>query len=295
MILVIGATGQLGSIVVKDLLRQKRAVRILVRPGSNYDPLVTAGARAVFGDIKSPITISDALKGVETVITTASSTQRGGEDNVQNIDLIGNRHLVNSAKTMGVKHFIFVSAASADDKSRSPYLQAKRKTENHLKQSGMGYTIVAPEPIMEAWFSTVVMPALKANRPVTLMGEGNRRHSFISIFDVAAFICSSVGNPAARNLYMPLGGPKPVSWNDIVGTFESQLSRRIQVVRAPPGTDLPGIPEGMQELMAMMEMYDSAVDTAKLCKLFGVKLTPMEDAVRLSLSQQRFAQPVRAT
>jgi uncharacterized protein YbjT (DUF2867 family) len=295
MILVIGGTGQLGSIVVKDLLRQKRSVRILVRPGSNYDPLVRAGARAVFGDIKSPITMSDALKGVETVITTANSAQRGGEDNVQNIDLIGNRHLVNSAKTMGVKHFIFVSAARADDKSQSPYLQAKKKTENHLKQSGMGYTIVAPEPILEAWFNTVMVPALKANRPVELMGEGNKRHSFISIFDVASFISSSIGNPAARNLYMPLGGPKPVSWNDIVGTFESQLSRRIQVVRAPLGADLPGLPEGMQELMASMELYDSAVDTAKLCKLFGVKLTSLEDAVRLSLSQQRFSQPLRAT
>jgi NADH dehydrogenase len=294
MILVIGGTGQLGSIVVKELLRQKRSVRILVRPGSNYDPLIRAGAKAVFGDLKSPITISDALKGVETVITTANSARRGGEDNVQNIDLIGNRHLVNSAKTMGVKRFIFVSAASADDKGRSPYLQAKKKTENHLKQSGMGYTIVAPEPIMESWFSTVVVPALKADRPVTLVGEGDRRHSFISILDVAAFITASVGNPAARNLYMPIGGPRPVSWNDILGAFGSQLAKTVPVVREPPGTELPGVPEGMQELMASMDTYDSSVDAAKLCKLFGVKLTPLEDAVRISLSQQRFAQPIRA-
>jgi uncharacterized protein YbjT (DUF2867 family) len=72
MILVVGATGQLGSIVVKSLLRQKRSVRILVRPGSNYDPLVKAGARAVFGDIKAPITLIDALRGVETLETDIS-------------------------------------------------------------------------------------------------------------------------------------------------------------------------------------------------------------------------------
>ena len=153
MILVVGATGQLGRMVVKDLLHQKRSVRILVRPGSDYDPLVRAGARAVFGDLKAPITLLDALRGVETLITTANSSQRGGEDNVQNVDLIGNRHLVNSARTAGVKHFIFVSSARADDKSQSPILQAKKKTENHLIQSGLNYTIVAPEPIMEKWFS----------------------------------------------------------------------------------------------------------------------------------------------
>lgn len=295
MILVVGATGQLGSIVVKNLLQQKRSVRILVRPGSDFDPLVRAGARAVFGDIKAPITLIDALRGVETLITTANSVQRGGDDNVQNVDLIGNRHLVNSAKAVGIKHFIFVSAAMANDKSQSPYLQAKKKTEHHLLQSGMNYTIVAPEPITETWFSAMIAPALKANRPVTLAGEGDRRHSFISIYDVASFITSSVGNPSARNLYMPIGGPKTICWNEMIGIYESLLGKRIPVVHVPIGTEIPGMSEGMQELLNGMEMYDSAVDTVRLSKLFGVKQTSIEDAARLSLSQQRFVQPMRAT
>jgi NADH dehydrogenase len=295
MILVVGATGQLGSIVVKNLLQQKRSVRILVRPGSDYDPLVRAGARAVFGDIKAPITLIDALRGVETLITTANSAQRGGDDNVQNVDLIGNRHLVNSAKAVGIKHFIFVSAAIANDKSQSPYLQAKKKTEHHLLQSGMNYTIVAPEPIMETWFNAMIAPALKANRPVTLAGEGNRRHSFISIQDVASFITSSVGNPSARNLYMPIGGPKTISWNELISIYESLLGKRIPVVHVPIGTEIPGMSEGMQELLDGMGMYDSAVDTVRLSKLFGVKQTSIEDAARISLSQQRFVQPMRVT
>lgn len=295
MILVVGATGQLGSIVVKNLLRQKRSVRILVRPGSDYESLLKAGAKAVFGDIKAPITLVDALRGVETLISTATSAQRGGDDTVQNVDLIGNRHLVNSAKTVGVKHFIFVSAARADDKSQSTLLQAKKKTENHIIQSGMNYTIVAPEPIMEAWFNAVVTPSLKANRPVTLIGEGNRRHSFISIEDVASFITSSVGNPSARNLQMTLGGPKAISWNDIMGTFETVLGRRVQVIRAQPGTELPGVTEGMLELLAEMETYDSYVDTAKLSRLFGVRQTTIEEAARYYLSHQKLTLPVRTT
>jgi uncharacterized protein YbjT (DUF2867 family) len=293
MILVVGATGQLGSIVVKNLLRQKRSVRILVRPGSNYEPLIKAGAKAVFGDIKAPITLIDALRGVETLISTATSAQRGGEDNVQNVDLIGNRHLVNSAKTVGVKHFIFVSAARADDKSQSPLLQAKKKTENHIIQSGMNYTIVAPEPIMEVWFNSIVAPSLKADKPITLIGEGNRRHSFISIEDVASFITSSVGNPSARNLQMTLGGPNAISWNDIIGTFETVLGRRIQVIRSQPGTEVPGVSEGMLELLTGMETYDSSVDTAKLSRLLGVRQTTIEEAVRSYLSHQKLTIPVR--
>ncbi len=294
MILVVGATGQLGRTVVKDLLHQKRSVRVLVRPGSDYDPLVRAGARAVFGDLKAPISLLDALRGVETLITTANSSQRGGEDNAQNVDLIGNRHLVNSAKTAGVKHFIFVSSARADDKSQSPFLQAKKKTENHLIQSGMNYTIVAPEPIMEKWFSTTIVPALKANRPVNIVGEGNRRHSFVSIYDVASFITASVGNNSTRKSYLPVGGPKAISWSDVIGTFESLLGKRIPIVHVPPGDEVPGLTEGMQELLTGMEMYDSAIDSSKVAKLMGVKQTNIEEAARLCLSKLRVPQPMRA-
>jgi uncharacterized protein YbjT (DUF2867 family) len=295
MILVVGATGQLGSVVVRNLLQQKRSVRILVRPGSNYEPLIKAGARAVFGDIKAPITLMEALRGVETLITTANSARRGGDDTAQNVDLIGNRHLINSAKSMGVKHFIFVSAARADDKSESPILQAKKKTENHLMHSGMSYTIVAPEPLMETWFSTIVMPSLQAGRPVTLLGEGDRRHSFISVEDVAAFIVASVGNPAARNMHMTLGGPRAISWNDIIGTFENMLGRKVEVTRAPPGTEITGLSEGLLELLIRMESYDSEVDSAKLSRQFGVKQTSVEEVVRSCLSRQRSILPVRAS
>jgi len=295
MILVVGATGQLGSIVVKNLLQQKRSVRILVRPGSDYEPLIKAGARAVFGDIKAPITLLDALRGVETLITTANSSQRGGDDNVQNVDLIGNRHLVNSAKTAGVKNFIFVSAARADDKSQSPYLQAKKKTENHLVQSGMNYTIVAPEPIMETWFGAAVVPALKGNRPVTIYGDGNRRHSYVSIYDVASFITASLGSPATRNLHMPIGGPQSLSWNDLMDKFSSLLGKRVPVSHVQPGEDIVGMTEGMQELLVEMSMYDSKVDSTKMAKVLGVNQTSAEEAVKLCLSKHRLAQPMRAS
>jgi uncharacterized protein YbjT (DUF2867 family) len=293
MILVIGSTGQLGRIVVKNLLRKKRSVRILVRPGSDYEPLVKAGAKAMYGDMKAPITFIDALRGVDTLITAANSTQRGGDDNVQNVDLIGNRHLVNSAKTAGIRHFIFVSAANADDKSHSSYLQAKKKTENHIIHSGMNYTIVAPEPLMEPWFNAVLSPWLRTGRPVTLIGEGNRRHSYISINDVAAFISSSVGNPMARNMHMTLGGPRPISGNDIIGTFETIMGKRVQVTHSPSGTEIPGISEGMMQLLAGMDTYDSAVDSTRLSKMFGVNQTPIEEAARSYLSQHKPVQPVR--
>src|SRR4051794_31045806 len=129
MILVVGATGMLGSTVTRQLLAQGKDVRILVRPQSQYQPLVEAGAQAVFGDLKDRASLDAACQGVDTIVTTANSASRGGEDNIQTVDQEGNHNLVDAAKEAGVKHFIFVSALGADPNNQVPFLQAKGETE----------------------------------------------------------------------------------------------------------------------------------------------------------------------
>src|SRR5688572_5996688 len=53
MILVVGATGMLGSVIARRLLEQQKEVRILVREGSEYRALAAAGAEPVIGDLKN--------------------------------------------------------------------------------------------------------------------------------------------------------------------------------------------------------------------------------------------------
>jgi uncharacterized protein YbjT (DUF2867 family) len=60
MILVVGATGALGGLIARRLLATGRKVRILVRPGSTYQPLVAAGAEAIIGDLKEPLDMREA-------------------------------------------------------------------------------------------------------------------------------------------------------------------------------------------------------------------------------------------
>src|SRR2546430_2638887 len=107
MILVVGATGNVGSAITSQLLQQGRSVRILVRPKSRYQPLVEAGAQAVFGDLKDRASLDVACQGIDTIITSATSLERGGEDNPQTVELEGNRNLIDAAKAAGVNHFIF--------------------------------------------------------------------------------------------------------------------------------------------------------------------------------------------
>ncbi len=292
MIAVIGATGIVGGMIARRLLVQGKEVRILVRNDSpsaqlaqegratSAESLIEAGAQPVYGDLRAPASLNAAVEGVDTVISTANSAGRGGDDNSQSVDLEGNRNLIEAARDAGVQHFIFVSAFGADPNNPVPFMQAKGQSEASLRESGMEYTILAPTPFMEIWAAVVVgMPALQG-RPVTLVGECRRRHSFISNRDVAAFAAAAVDHPAARNQYLAIGGPEPLTWHDVVATYERALGRPIPVQFVPMGEPIPGLPDPMPWILAGMETYDSAIEMDKIARTFNVPLTTLETFVR---------------
>ena len=282
MILVVGATGNLGGAVTRMLLAQGEPVRILARSQSNYQPLVDAGAQVVLGDIKERDSLDAACRGAEIVITTANSAARGGEDNAQTVDLEGNRHLIDAARAAGVKQFIFVSALAADPNSPVPFLQAKGQTEVALRESGIPYTILAPNGYMEVMVAGVVgMPALMG-QPVTIVGGGRRKHSFISAGDVAAFILAAVSNPAALNQKLLLGGPQSLSFRDAVAIYERVLGHQIPVRSVAPGETVPGLPPTIVPVLAGMDTYDSPLDTTETASTFGIQLTSLEEVARRS-------------
>ena len=280
MVLVVGATGSLGGMVNRQLLEQGKQVRALVRSQSNYQPLQEAGAELAFGDLRDRASLDAACEGAEVVITTANSATRGGEDTPQTVDLEGNRNLIEAAQAAGVRQFIFVSALGASPDSPVPFMAAKGKTEHAIRESGMGYTILAPNIFMDTWIPMIVGGPVQAGQPVTLVGEGRRRHSFVATQDVGEFTVAAVDHPQAMNQYIPIGGPEPVSWRDIIATFGRVLGREIPVNTVPPGTPLPGLPDVVFGLASAMDTYDSPIDMTGTARTFGVQLTTVEDYVR---------------
>jgi len=280
MILVVGATGHLGGAVTRMLLAQGQPVRSLARPQSDYQPLADAGAQVVLGDLKERGSLEAACQGVDTVITTANSAARGGGDNPQTVDLEGNRHLIDEALAAGVNQFIFVSVLTADANSPIPFLQAKGKTEDYLRESGLPYTIIAPNAYMEILVAGVVgMPAMMG-QPVTIVGGGRRKHSFISAGDVAAFMLAAIDNPTAINQKLLLGGPQPLSLRDAVAIYERVLGHQIPVRSVAPGEPVPGLPQMVAQLLAGLDTFDSPIDMTETARTSGIQLTPLEEFAR---------------
>ncbi len=297
MIVVIGATGIVGGMISRRLLEGGREVSILVRHNSpseqlaregratSAEELIEAGAQPVYGDLRDRASLDAAVGGVETVISTANSAGRGGEDNPQSVDLEGNRNLIEAARDAGVERFIFVSAFGADADHPVPFMQAKGQSEASLRESGMEYTILAPTPYVEVWPAVVVgMPALQG-QPVTLVGEGRRRHSFISNREVAAFAVAAVDHPAAQDQYLAIDGPEPLTWHDVVATYERVLGRPIYVRFVATGEPVP-LPDPMPWILAGMETYESVVEMDEIARSFDVSLTTLETFAREQVASQ---------
>lgn len=286
MTLVVGSTGLLGGMIARRLIGQGAAVRVLVRSGSSE----IAGAAAVTGDLKDRASLDAACLGVTTVVTTANSAQRGGDDNVSSVDGQGNISLIDAAARAGVRHFIFISAAAVDESSPVPLFAAKARAERHLRDSGMSWTIIAPHIFMDVWFPMIIGSALAAGKPVALVGGGRRRHSFIAVEDAAAFTVAAVDSPAAINQRLVLGGPAGLSWSEVVDQTAAILGGPIATVTIPPGAPIPTLPppvgQAIGNLAAGLELQDVVFDTSATARTFGVTLTPA-DAVLTRMLRQR--------
>lgn len=279
MILVVGATGLLGGHITRRLLDQGRPVRIVVRQGSDYDGLVTAGAEAAIGDLKDPHSVRAACRGVDAVITTANAIGRDGEDNLESVDHIGNNNLIDAAVAQGVRKFVFTSSLGADPGHPMPLLRTKGLVEQRLRASGMTWTVLQPNFYMDTWIPAIVGGPALTGQPVTLVGDGLRQHSMIAVRDVAHYATAALDHPDAHDQTLRIGGPQPFTWRDVVATFERELGEELSIQTIAPGALIPDVPAVVSELAAVLAGYDSPLDMLELSRTVGVLPTTVASFV----------------
>jgi len=280
MILVVGATGQLGGTIAHMLLERERPVRVLVRPGSDYSEVAAAGAEAVTGDLKDPASLVAACQGVDAVITTANATARSGDDTIESVDRVGNRSLVDAAAAAGVGRFVFISALGASPDHPMALLRAKGETEQHLRDTAMEWTVLQPNLFFDKLPMAVVGGPALAGQPVTLVGEGRRRHSMVAMRAAAAYAVAALDRDDAADQTLVIGGPQAVSWRDIVAEFAQALGTDVPVRTVAPGQPVPGMPDFLTGLLAALETYDSPIDSSALAAAYGIRPTTLAEFTR---------------
>jgi uncharacterized protein YbjT (DUF2867 family) len=280
MILIVGATGQLGGRIARALLTEGQPIRALVRDGADGTALKAAGAEVRRGDLRDRASLDAACAGVTTVVSTANSARRTGDDTVKTVDLDGTAALIDAAAGAGVARFVYVSVLDAAPNHPVPFFAAKGRSEVHLRESGMEWTILAPNLFMESWPMRVIGIPAMAGQPVPIVGEGRRRHTFVAESDVAAFGVAAAAGRAGRNERVRIGGPEALSWRDVVVVYERVLQRPIAIREARPGEAIPGVPQAVLPLLAATDTFDTDFDAQPAAAAFGVTLQTLERRIR---------------
>ena len=288
MILIVGASGRLGSVVAEHLLAQGKSVRAMTRTPLNLAQLEQQGAEVVSGDLRNPASLLSACQGVEQVLAAAHALVGKGDNNPQTVDDAGNRHLIDAAKAAGVKNFIFVSVQGASPDSPLEFFRIKYRTEEYLRASGMSFTILRPGAFMDLWAQLIGRPRLEQDK-TTIFGRGNNPINFVAVEDVARFVCTVLEDPRAHNRVIEVGGPENLTMNQVAEIFERTSGRRAKKRHVP----LPM----MRVMSILMQPINPALsrqiragiymDTANLCcdmtetaRAFGIQLTPLGELAR---------------
>ena len=292
MILVAGATGLVGSAVCQKLAERGEKVRALVRATSakeRLEALRSCGAELCIGDLKDPGSLSSACRGVDAVVSTASSTlSRQAGDSIESVDAAGQLNLVNAARSAGAGRFVFVSFRRPRGIT-FPLADAKRKVEEAI--ANLNFTIIQASWFMEVWLS----PALGfdyANRTARIYGPGTNPISWVSFRDVAEMCGLALRSPAADRQTIEFGGPEALSPLEVVARFEKIGGRPFQLEHVPEQAlraQFDGTADPMQKTFAGLTLgyvYGDAIDMAPVVKQFGIQLTSVDEYARSVLGVQ---------
>lgn len=236
MILVVGATGELGHRVVDLLLARGEAVRCLVRPSTDGSRLRTAGADVVAGDLLDPPSLATACDGAETVVDTATmmSRQLAGQRRpaMLEVDLRGTLALIDAAEKAGVRRFVYLSFAGLGGLGLGTALErGKLAGEERLRSTTMRAVIVRPDAFSDLHFSPVARFDLAAGKVATV-GRGDTRRRWVTTDDVAALVAALAVEPDPPAV-VEFGGPEALSRNEVVALAERLTGRRFRHQHLP--------------------------------------------------------------
>ncbi|MGH2855087.1 MAG: NAD(P)H-binding protein [Solirubrobacteraceae bacterium] len=301
MLLLTGATGQVGSALLGQLLADGVPVRCLVR-----DPR-RLGARRVrvqiaLGDLADPPSFRNAMRGVDTVVHLAASIRDQPRGSIEELVGIATWRMVQAAERTGVERFLFFSALGASTHSRARFLRAKALAEQAVREAGVRSTVFSPSIVYapgDRWLTLLERLALLPAMPVA--GQGRAVYQPIWAEDAADCVMGalrgapgvdgpvgsreavSVGHRAGPHERFELAGPQTLSHEQIVRLVLRSLNRRRPLVHVPA----PVVARALRLLEAAAGTRAFATwDEAELMEVSMTSPRGAADAERLGVTPQ---------
>ena len=245
-ILVTGATGNVGSQVVQQLIASGITPRVAVRSMNKAESLKKAGAEPVEMDLDRPETIQPALAGVDKVFLVSPFVP-----NMVELTAI----LIEAAKRASVQHIVKLSALAQPGIALSKWHE---KMENAIASSDIPFTFLRPNGFMQN-FVNAMAGTIKADNAFYL-NVGDGKVSFVDTRDIASVAVAALTTSGHEGQSYTITGSKALSHTQAAAILSQVLGRTINYVDVPDdsvrqGMQGAGMPEPI--VNALLELYAS--------------------------------------
>jgi NADH dehydrogenase len=287
MLLLTGATGLVGSALLRHLVADGTEVRCLVR-----DPRRLGAQRVrvqiALGDLTDPPSFRNALRGVHTVVHLAASIRDQPRGSIEELNGIATWRMVEAAERSGVERFLFFSVLGASTHHRSRFFRAKALAEQAVREADLRSTVFAPSIIYapgDPWLTLLERLALLPVMP--LSGRGRAVFQPLWAEDAASCVIAALREREAGDRErFELAGPETLSHGEIVHTLLRSLSRKRVVVPVPTAL----VSRSLRLLEAAVGSRAFATwDEAELMESPMISSRGAADAERLGVAPQRMA------
>jgi uncharacterized protein YbjT (DUF2867 family) len=292
MLLLTGATGLVGSALLRRLVAAGEEVRCLVR-----DPRRLGAQRVrvqiALGDLADPPSFRNAMRGVRTVVHLASSTRDQPRGSIEELDGIATWRMVSAAERAGVERFAFFSALDASTHHRARFFRAKALAEQAVTEAQLQSIVFAPSLVYAPGDRMLRLLERLALLPAMPMsGRGHAAYQPIWAEDVADCVMAALARPGAvddgdaRHARYELAGPETLSHSEIIRSVQRAINRSRPLIPIPT----PIVSRGLRALEAIAGSRAFATwDEAELMEVPMVSARGTADAERLGVAPQRIA------
>ena len=230
-VLVVGATGQLGGVIARKLIRVRRQGP---RARSQSRGARAAGRRRRRSrrvDLRDVPKLTEACRGVDQIVATANNNMGKGPTSPTRIDLSGYQNLCAAARNTGVRRLIYVSYRGVAQDAPVDIFRVKWYIEDAIRRSGVPYVMLRPTAFMDVWIDQLLAKGIREKGVATIFGDGNSVANYIAVDDVAEFAVKILEREIVNEV-VEAGGPSNVSQNHLAHARRAPP----EVVRASAGT-----------------------------------------------------------
>ena len=221
MILITGATGKTGGEVARKLAAANIPFKALVRDAEKAADIAALGAELVVGDVADREFLSMALSGVDKAFLVLPNNEE---------QLTLENQFTDACAEAGVKHIVYLSSLESVPENTNPITQNHVNAENHIRESGMQWTMIRPTFFMQN-FDTSAARIKEISKIIMPCGQG--AVSTTDLRDVADVIVKVLTEPGHEGKSYDLTGSELLNFHEIAGKFSEVLGKEVEYIDQP--------------------------------------------------------------